>query len=97
MPFDFLKRKKRPAGGGRPAAGRVRPAGSEPAARRRARIPFDGLTEEWRLAAGWTSRAPLRALNKREPSTIAEVQWAPLDGSEPLARRRGSRRSTRTT
>ena len=79
MPFDFLKRKKAdgaasskasPANKGRPNRG----------------IPFDGLTEEWRIVGNMEVDGRLSdALNKRESVTIADVQWAPVDGSEPLA------------
>ena len=79
MPFDFLKRKKTdgasrstasPANKGRPSRG----------------IPFDGLTEEWRIVGNMEVEGRLSdALNKRESVTIADVQWAPVDGSEPLA------------
>ena len=82
MPFDFLKRKK-DDGAGKPAAG-------QPAATRRAGsgrgVPFDGLTEEWRIVGNMEVSGRLSdALNKRESITISDVQWAPIDGSEPLA------------
>lgn len=79
MPFDFLKRRKAdgapqgkasPAHTGRPSRG----------------IPFDGLTEEWRIVGNMEVDGRLSdALNRRESVTIADVQWAPVDGSEPLA------------
>jgi hypothetical protein len=79
VPFDFLKRKKtdgappaKAAGGqkGRPSRG----------------VPFDGLTEEWRIVGNMEIDGRLSdALNKRESVTIADVQWAPVDGSQPLA------------
>lgn len=79
MPFDFLRRKKPDAGSSSTNA---------PAPRRGASrgIPFDGLTEEWRIVGNMdvTGRL-LDALNKRESVTISDVQWAPLDGSAPLA------------
>ncbi len=79
MPFDFLRRKKPDAGSSSTGA---------PAQRRGAirGIPFDGLTEEWRIVGNMdvTGRL-LDALNKRESVTISDVQWAPLDGSAPLA------------
>ena len=76
MPFDFLKRKKEPdavASGGAPGrAGRG--------------IPFDGLTEEWRIVGQMHIDHRLSdALNKREAITISDVQWAPIDGSEGLS------------
>jgi len=79
VPFDFLKRKK--VGGAQKspstsAAGR--PGGYG--------IPFDGLTEEWRIVGNMQIETRLSdALNKRESVTISDVQWAPVDGSAPLA------------
>ena len=79
MPFDFLKRKK-PDGTSTSTDGKVPKRGPSRG------IPFDGLTEEWRIVGNMevTGRL-LDALNKRESVTIADVQWAPLDGSAPLA------------
>lgn len=78
MPFDFLRRKKADSGssstdGQGPKRGASRG------------IPFDGLTEEWRIVGNMdvTGRL-LDALNKRESVTIGDVQWAPVDGSAPL-------------
>lgn len=78
MPFDFLKRKK---GGAKPAAPVL--AGSSSAAP--AGVAFDGLTEDWRLVGRMlvTGRVS-EALNKREPISIVDVNWAPIDGSAPL-------------
>lgn len=79
MPFDFLRRKKSDAGSPS-TGGQVHKRGASRG------IPFDGLTEEWRIVGNMdvTGRL-LDALNKRESVTIADVQWAPLDGSAPLA------------
>ena len=79
MPFDFLRRKK-PDAGSSSTDGRVQKRGASRG------IPFDGLTEEWRIVGNMdvTGRL-LDALNKRESVTIGDVQWAPIDGSEPLA------------
>jgi hypothetical protein len=78
VPFDFLRRKKADSGssstdGQGPKRGASRG------------IPFDGLTEEWRIVGNMdvTGRL-LDALNKRESVTIGDVQWAPVDGSAPL-------------
>ena len=78
MPFlDFLKRKKAPD-----AASPSVAAGS---ASKTAGIVFDGLTEDWRLTGRMTSTGRLSdALNKREPIDITDVQWGPVDGSEPM-------------
>jgi len=79
VPFDFLKRKKTP-----PTAGEVRP--QVVPASTGVGIPFDGLTEDWRLVGRMVIDGRLSdALNKREPIAIDEVTWAPADGSEPLA------------
>ena len=79
MPFDFLKRKKTD---GAPA-GKASPAHMGRPSRG---IPFDGLTEEWRIVGTMEVDGRLSdALNKRESVTIADVQWAPVDGSEALA------------
>ncbi len=49
-------------------------------------IPFDALTEEWRLVGRMAVEGRLSdTLNRREPIEISEVQWAPLDGSEPFS------------
>ncbi len=72
MPFDFLRRKKDAA----PEAGRIS------ASRAAVGVAFDGLTEEWRLRGRMQIEARLSdALNKCEAIDIADVRWAPLDGS----------------
>ncbi|MDH5242934.1 MAG: hypothetical protein OEX05_03285 [Chloroflexota bacterium] len=81
MPFGFLKRRKEgPGAASTTAAG----SPSEPASGRG--IPFDGITEEWRIVGVMDIRGRLSdALNKREAIEILDVRWAPVDGSEPLA------------
>lgn len=77
MPFDFLRRKKTDGGA---------PSSTTTSSRRSRGIPFDGLTEEWRIVGNMHVDNRLSdALNKREAVTISDVQWAPIDGSEPLA------------
>ncbi len=78
MPFDFLKRKKSPGDTDQPAAAAARlPVKG---------VAFDGLTEDWRLVGRMMVDGRLSdVLNRREPITITEVNWAPVDGSEPLA------------
>jgi len=79
VPFDFLKRKKGDSAPATttPAAGSAKPANRG--------IPFDGLTEEWRIVGHMDVKGRLSdALNKREAIEISGVQWAPVDGSEPL-------------
>jgi len=87
VPFDFLKRKKSGSDDSSGAAGAPAAKASGKAARTaHAGIAFEGLTEEWRLV-GWMD-VPGRlsdALNKREPITLSEVHWAPVDGSGELA------------
>jgi len=44
------------------------------------------VTEEWRIVGNMEVSGRLSdALNKRESITISDVQWAPINGSEPLA------------
>jgi len=77
VPFDFLKRKKTETAADAP--GPVAIDGV-------AGIPFDGLTEDWRLLGRMLAEGRLSdALNKRDPIAITDVYWAPVDGSEPLA------------
>lgn len=74
MPFDFLRRKNKRTASSAPVVV------SSPEG-----IPFDGLTEDWRLVGRMLVTGRLSdALNKREPIAIADVRWAPVDGSEPL-------------
>jgi hypothetical protein len=73
MPFDFLRRKPN-------AADHALAAADERAAR--AVVPFDGLTEEWRLRGRMASQGRLSdALNRRAETPITDVSWAPVDGS----------------
>ena len=77
MPFDFLKRKKDESTGGQSDGQGISqgPRG----------VPFDGLTEEWRLVGEMQVEGRLSdAVNRREPITLANVLWSPIDGSEPL-------------
>ena len=83
MPFDFLKRKKDDGAGKPGAAGQPAQAGRPRSGRG---VPFDGVTEEWRIVGNMEVSGRLSdALNKRESITISDVQWAPINGSEPLA------------
>ncbi len=88
MPRNFLRRNKPepalPVAAQAPAAAPVRAA--------RAGTAFDGLTEEWRLLGRMQIEGRLSdALNKREAIEIAEVQWAPIDGSEQMSNAPGLR------
>ncbi|MGH2474737.1 MAG: hypothetical protein ACRDIL_05685 [Candidatus Limnocylindrales bacterium] len=79
MPFDFLRRRKGPASDGT-AAMPTQPVGKGRGAQ------FEGMTEDWRLVGRMLVDGRLSdALNKREPIALADVQWAPMDGSEPLS------------
>ncbi len=80
MPFDFLRRRKEPPS----ATVAVAPPSAPSAAA--AGIAFDGMTEDWRLVGRMLVEGRLSdALNKREPIPLADVQWAPIDGSEPFS------------
>jgi hypothetical protein len=77
VPFDFLKRKKGPEDSAEAAA---------PPAPVEEGTPFEGLTEEWRLLGRMIIPGRMSdALNKREPISIVDVTWAPIDDSEALA------------
>ena len=93
MPFDFLKRKKgdAPADASAAGAGPTKtPSGATGSGLRG--IPFDGLTEEWRIVGEMHIQGRLSdALNKREQIEISNVRWAPVDGSAELAEAPGLR------
>jgi hypothetical protein len=78
VPFDFLKRKQDEPTGGQAATGGASTEGQRG-------VPFDGMTEEWRLVGTMQIEGRLSdAVNRREPITLSDVRWAPIDGSEPL-------------
>jgi hypothetical protein len=78
VPFDFLKRKKE----GTEQDAAIAGAGGSGVRG----VPFDGLTDEWRIVGEMHIAARLSdALNKREAVTISDVRWAPVDGSGGLA------------
>ena len=80
MPFDFLKRRK-------DAPEVIDESTGRPVGRG---VPFDGLTEEWRIVGEMHIPGRLSdALNKREAVTISDVRWAPVDGSEELSEASG--------
>lgn len=79
MPFDFLRRKKEPPPAA-PTGKPLRPTGSSPG------VQFEGMTEDWRLVGRMLVDGRLSdALNRREPIALADVHWAPMDGSDELA------------
>jgi hypothetical protein len=84
VPFNFLRKKGPPI---HPAPAPVADPTPEviEAAHRSGGVAFDGLTEEWRLMGVMNIRGRLSdALNKREAIAIADVSWAPVDGSDPF-------------
>ena len=79
MPLNFLRRKK--ADEPPPAAPKATISGRTV----RTGVAFDAVTEEWRLIGRMSVQGRLSdALNKRESIAIHDVQWAPIDGSQPL-------------
>ncbi len=78
MPFDFLRRRGGTATAGPPVA----------AADARAEaivVPFEALTDEWRLRGRMHSHGRLSdALNRRAEMQVTDVSWAPADGSAPF-------------
>jgi hypothetical protein len=79
VPFDFLRRRK-----GEPSGGAAAGGGGATGEGERG-VPFDGMTEEWRLVGTMQVDGRLSdAVNRREPITLTEVSWAPIDGTEPL-------------
>ena len=88
MPFGFHRRpgggaqQPAPAGPGGPHA---RSAGGGRAGGRRSGVPFDGLTEEWRLVGVMELEGRLLdILNRREAIPIGEMTWATLDSPSNL-------------
>ncbi|HTC86026.1 MAG TPA: hypothetical protein VK656_04950 [Candidatus Acidoferrum sp.] len=80
MPFSFRRK---------PAPIAETPTAAVPLSAAEARVEqgviFDGLTEEWRLVGRMHIDGRLSdALNRRAPIAIADVQWAPADGSDAL-------------
>lgn len=79
MPFDFLKRKGSAEPGSAKAAGQ-----SETGTDTRV-VPFDALTDEWRLVGTMHVAGRLSdIINRREPIEISDMRWGPADGSAPL-------------
>ena len=83
MPFNFLRKKAASPGEAEHVPDPV-PAVIE-SARKSGGVAFDGLTEEWRLMGVMHIDGRLSdALNRREAIAIADVSWAPVDGSGPF-------------
>lgn len=82
MPLNFLRKKQPEA----PPPVEAPAATAPPPRQGRSGTTFYGLTEEWRLIGRMEIEGRLSdALNKREAIEIADVQWAPIDGSEPMS------------
>lgn len=88
MPFGFHRRgsvaREQPAPAGSPGAD-GRSAGGARAGAVRTGVPFDGLTEEWRLVGSMALDGRLLdILNRREGIPIADVTWSTLDAPGDL-------------
>jgi hypothetical protein len=80
VPFDFFKRRKDQPAQGAPAAAAPSNVATGVG------VSFVGMTEDWQLVGRMLIDGRLSdALNKREPIAIVDVEWAPMDGSEPLS------------
>jgi hypothetical protein len=76
VPFNPFRKKADQAAPAAPAAAASARGGSARA------IPFEGLTEEWRLVGVMHLTGRLSdSLNRREAIDISDVTWAPADGS----------------
>jgi hypothetical protein len=76
VPFNPFKRGPKTESGPPPAPEEALPGRP---------VPFEGLTEEWRLAGSMHLEGRLTdALNRREAIPISGMRWAPLDGSGDL-------------
>ena len=74
MPFGFGKKSDRAQ------TGAESPAVSAPSGG----LPFEGLTEDWRLGGVLHVEGRLSdVLNKREAIAMSQAWWAPADGSGP--------------
>jgi len=79
MPFGFRRRNRAEAAAVAPNEGRA-PADGSRSARNRSGVPFEGLTEEWRLVGFIELEGRLLdILNRREPIPIGDMAWATLD------------------
>ncbi len=77
MPFNLFRKRDT---AGQPA---VSQEASDPAA---AGIPFEALTDDWRLVGRFAVGGRLSdVLNRREAIPLADVQWAPLEASSALS------------
>jgi hypothetical protein len=88
VPFNFLRRGAGAGGagaGGAASQGVGRGPGDQGRVRPGRRIPFDGLTEEWRVVGYLDAEGRLSdALNRRAQLALSDARWAPIDGSAEL-------------
>jgi hypothetical protein len=82
MPFGFGRRNREKAA---VASNESRTADGGRSARNRSGVPFEGLTEEWRLVGHMELEGRLLdILNRREPIPIGDVTWATFDALDRL-------------
>jgi hypothetical protein len=88
MPFGFHRRDsaaKTKAAAGRAAGPPARSTGADRDARTRTGVPFDGLTEDWRIVGFMELDGRLLdILNRREAIPIGDVTWSTLDAVADL-------------
>jgi hypothetical protein len=78
MPFGFHRR-------GSTAKAKATPAGAREVARTRTGVPFDGLTEDWRLVGFMELDGRLLdILNRREAIQIGDMAWSTVDAVADL-------------
>jgi hypothetical protein len=86
VPFGFGKREAKPVEPDAAAATATSSSATVPPPAAAGGVAFDGLTEEWRLVGVMEVSGRLSdALNRRDAISIRDVNWAPLDGSEPFS------------
>lgn len=84
MPFGFHRRSAETPKPAPPGATSAAPGGARPGSRRTG-VPFDGLTEDWRLVGFMELDGRLLdILNRREAVPIGGMAWATLDALTSL-------------
>ena len=85
MPFGFHRRGSAAKAKSTPDGAPARSAGAGRDTRTRTGVPFDGLTEEWRLVGFIELDGRLLdILNRREAIPIRDVDWSTLDAVADL-------------
>ncbi len=85
MPFGFHRRGSAAKAKATPDGAPARSTGAGRAGRPRTGVPFDGLTEEWRLVGFIELDGRLLdILNRREAIPIRDVDWSTLDAVADL-------------